>query len=188
MLLSQMSEIKAGWGISVSRVALTCCFPPSCQEIETHSSGSWRASVSLGRRSCSLTVFGALRQQEKQHHMLLVLGVILMPQFFQLSSSPFRQSFWLRICFSHPRSTSVCLSPGSPWEQNAPCTWKTSLWMPMLVHWSLAAVSDLCTNAQAYISSHEYFWAQHTDTCAYGALKRRRYLIQLEAQPRVGPW
>lgn len=44
--------------------------------------------------------------------------------------------------------TSVWMFPGSRWEQNVPCTLKTSPWMLIPVLWSLAAVSgdSVCTD------------------------------------------
>jgi len=45
ILVSQMSEMRDRWEISVSRVAWHAVFPPSCKEIEACSSGNWNISV-----------------------------------------------------------------------------------------------------------------------------------------------
>lgn len=52
------------------------------------------------------------------------------------------------LVFLPSHCTSIWLSPGSRWEQNVPCTLKTSPWMLIHVLWSLAAVSghSVCAN------------------------------------------
>lgn len=51
--------------------------------------------------------------------------------------------------------------------------------MPMPVHWSLAAVSDLCFHSPPW---NIFIWMRCTYTFACGSLTRCHYLIQLEAQ------
>lgn len=127
----------------------------------------------------------------KCHSCALILPVLFLTPPPALSPCCLFPWLWNMLCFSllalliffsnSLHVMSVWISLGLQWEQNVPCTWKTSLWMPMHAHWSLAAVSGLCAHTQPYIHGRKITWTHRTNSHMplWHSIN-----FQLEARPR----